>query len=304
MKKKVLAMVMCLGTILSLAGCNKEPEAPQPIPAEPSTWELVSEDKFVFSSYLVGYYDDDSAASMGYNGEVHYYDPAEKSWPFSENKSLCRYGMDMVNENIIYTCGNGGHVTKSVDGGKTYTKMTSFAADASDQGVMMSFCDENNGLVASVSQLAITADGANTWTDIAVPSGLLAIRMESPEKFCYIGSDLNFYKTADGGATWESAPMNLPLGDGYRTDMRNNFVFTIDGENMYTVFCIENENLSLKSYSTADGWLSCTENTVPEITGMKKGYLYMNRDGSIMTVTNVTRKRICPIRKAAAPVAE
>lgn len=294
MKKKVLAAAICLSAVIGLAGCEKEP---QPIPATPTTWAAVSEEKFIFPSYLMGYYDDDSAVSVGYNGEIHYFDAAAKEWPFAENDSLCRYGMEMVDENIVYTCGNGGHVTKSADGGKTFKRVEGFAGDASDQCSMLSFCDENNGIIASLKQLAITADGATSWKEITVPSEILAIRMESPEKFCYIGSDFNFYKTADGGATWESVPMNLPLGTAYRADIRNNVVFSIDGENMYTVFCVEEETKTLKSYSTADNWLSYAENTLPEMTGLEKSYLYLNRDSSILTLTNVKTKRMYPIKK-------
>lgn len=327
MRKKIVASVICLGVVLGLAGCNadagkteeqstetkavsdvtesdvtenKETKIAKPsgpvVQAEASEWSVAVETEYAFPSYLIGYYNENTALSIGYNGEIHYINAETQDWPAAENTSLCRFGMDIIDGTTCYTCGNGGHVTKSTDGGKTFTRVADFGGSEPSQCCMMSFCDENNGLIASASRLAITADGAATWTELTVPSGILAIRMETPEQFCYVGSDFNFYKTTDGGTTWDAVPMDLPLGDGYLSGLRN-FTLSVDGDNMYSVFCIESETKTLKSYSTADGWISCTENKIPEMTGLEKAYIYLNQDGTMMTLTNASEKKAVAMEK-------
>lgn len=330
MKKKVLASVACLCMILGLAGCNSNPttivpdetdapavtteapattteapETPAPTPiakaegsavqADASEWIAAVEQEFKFPSYQFGFYDEKNALSVGYNGEIHYINAEETEWPKAQNESLCRFGMEIIGGNICYTCGNGGHVTKSTDGGKTFTRVADFGSSEPNQCSMMSFCDENNGVIASAKNLAITSDGAASWNELKAPAEIAAIRMVSPEKFYFVGSDFNFYVTEDGGATWAGTPMDLPLADGYLNKPRS-FALRVDGENMFTIFCIESESKTLRSYSTADNWLSCTENVIPEYTELKKAALYFNNDGSLMTLTNMYSKKVVALK--------
>lgn len=280
--KRILALLVCLGMILTLGACASapaedadpnpssealnesvpeqpsRPEEQEPagapvepasgpaVEAVPSEWESLAEVEYKFASNLIGYYTAESAVSIGYGGEIHYINESETEWPKVKNSSLCRFGMDVVNGTVCYTCGNGGEITKSTDGGMTFEKMTNFGGSEPNQCCMMSFCDENNGIVAAAKRLAVTADGAATWTELELPFEIAAIKMESPEKFYCVGADLNLYKTADGGATWQGTPMQLPLGDAYITAPRS-FTLTVDGDNMFTVFCIESGANTVKA---------------------------------------------------------
>lgn len=327
MKKKKLAAAMGLSLVLGLAGCGSgatpkntteevstkittqevttesteevtvvtEPNGPA-VEAAASNWAVLTEKEYDFASYLIGYYHENLALSVGYNGEIHYMNAEAGDWPQADNTSLCRYGMDIIDETTIYTCGNGGHVTKSSDGGKTFTKVTNFGSSEPNQCSMLSFCDADNGIIASASDFAITADGGQVWKELEAPASIAAIRMVSPDEFYFIGQDFNFYKTTDGGTTWTGTPMNLPMSDAYSNNPRQ-FAFSVNGDNMYTIFCIEKNNKTVKSYSTADGWFSITENTLPEITGIGKSYFYLNHDGTVVTLTDSTAKKATAIKK-------
>ena len=186
---------------------------------------------------------------------------------------------------MSYTCGNAGEVTKSTDGGKTYAQKTKFGDYVPDQCQMLSFCDENNGIIASYKRMAITSDGATTWTELKVPAKILCIYMVSTTEFYFIGHDLNLYRTVDGGSNWETITMNLPEKKNYILNPLN-FALYVDGDNAYTIFCIPSSSRLVKSYSTIDNWATCKENTVPELPIF--GKLYFNHEGSLLTINNAT----------------
>ncbi len=249
-----------------------------------SSWKVIEELKYTFPVYAMGFYNDKYAVTVGYGGEIHYTTDAGKNWPQATNKSYCRYGVDIVNDKVSYTCGNAGEVTKSEDGGKTYAQKAKFGDYVPDQCQMLSFCDENNGIIASYKRMAITNDGATTWTELKVPAKILCIYMVTTTEFYFIGSDLNLYKTVDGGSNWETIPMNLPEKNYVINPL--NFALYVDGDNAYTIFCIPNTTRVIKSYSTIDNWATFKENTIPELPIF--GKFYFNHDGKFLTINNPT----------------
>lgn len=303
-KRKLFKTMICLGLALGVSGCaatsrSGNEGANEVKKLEASSWSLVAEKEFDFPSYIIGYYNKDSALSVGYGGQIYYMNSEAQDWPMAANTSMCRFGLDMVEGTegtVCYTCGNAGDVTKSTDGGKTFVKKANFGSMEPNQCKLLSFIDENIGLIASSKRLAITKDGAETWAEITTaPEKISALRMESADKFYFIGEDLNFYKTTDGGVTWESTPLNLPLGEEYLTKIQN-LAFSVDGENTYTVFCVEKETKLLKSYSTSDGWATCIENTVAEFKE-PNAVLYLNHDGTVLTNTSVINKKATVFEK-------
>lgn len=304
LKKKLFKSLICLGLTLGISGCaatsgSADGGTNEMKKIEASSWSVIAEKEFDFPSYIIGYYNKDNALSVGYGGQIYYMDSESQDWPQATNQSMCRFGLDMVEGTegtVCYTCGNAGDVTRSTDGGKTFVKKTNFGSMEPSQCKLLSFIDENTGVIASSKRLAITKDGAETWTEITTaPEKISAIRMESADKFYFIGEDLNFYKTIDGGATWESTPLNLPLGKEYLTEIQN-FAFSVDGDNTYTVFCVEKETKLLKSYSTSDGWATCIENTVAEFKA-PNAVLYLNHDGTVLTNTSVINKKAIAFEK-------
>ena len=203
--------------------------------------------------------------------------------------------MEIVNGTTCYTCGNAGQITKSTDGGKTFERVTSFGGEVPNECKMMSFCDENTGIIASEKRLGLTVDGAATWTELTPPAELIAIRMLDAKTFLCVGNDFLLYKTADGGTTWSSVPLGLPLGREYSDKARDTMLFA-DGENAYTIYCLEKESMRLKSYSTTDNWTSCNENPLPELT-LPEGVLYLSPDGSILTLTDTKNDKATAIRR-------
>lgn len=271
---------------VTLESSNSKVEEPTE-PAVDIPWEMVTELKYDFNVYDAMFYSEEDAITVGYAGEIHTSKDGGVTWPKSENQSLCRFGLDVVDKSICYTCGNGGDITKSVDGGKTFTSMTKFGQNEPNQCIMMSFLDENTGIVAAKTYMAITKDGAKSWTPIEITATAIAIYMETANQFSYIGDDLTLYQTTDGGTTWNAIPLNLPEKDDY-INLKKDFAFTSEEDGSYTIYCFQKSTKSLKSYTTTDLCVTYVENPMPETSNI--GYLHMK--GNILTICNTLGKTI------------
>ena len=256
-------------------------ESTQDLVAPETTWDVIYEDTFDFPVYYSGFYNTDYGITVGYGGEIHYTTDGGVSWPKATNNSACRYGLDIVSENTSYTCGNMGQVTKSTDGGLNFTRVDNFGGSTPYQCKMLSFCDETNGLIASSTRMAITNDGATSWKQLTAPVECISVYMDTPETFYCIGKDFYFYKTVDGGTTWEKTQLNLPEKDDYYNDSLN-VALHADGEQSYTIYCIKKSDKTIHSYSTEDQWKTLTENPMPEVEMFAS--LYLNNSGDILTL--------------------
>lgn len=259
-----------------------------------TSWKLVMDTVIEHPCFDAMGYNEDTILTVGYGGEIHYYESSDTTWPRSENGSLCRYGLDIVDGNIVYTCGNGSNITKSVDGGKTFVKKTNL--DSRELCTMISFIDENTGIVASKNLLGITKDGAETWSTVELPGkdDIICIKMKSADQFCYIDSKFTIYMTEDGGKTWETLPLNLPEGDDYMP-VKKSIDIVFEEDDTYTIYCVQKSTKMVKSYSTKDYFLSYSENTMPEIA---VGACYLYVKGDYITFYNDRKKILTVIAKS------
>jgi photosystem II stability/assembly factor-like uncharacterized protein len=127
-------------------------------------------------------------------------------------------GVSMIDATTFYSCGGGGFIRKSVDGGATFTfqqnpQMGNLTA--------IYFYNANSGWAVSSLNNAIlrTPDGGNTWsfppgTSVAfswtqkistsgnIGNGFCLHPTNKNEFFCMMGN--NVYRTLDRGETWVS----------------------------------------------------------------------------------------------------
>lgn len=322
MKKRLLVSSMCLCMTMGLCACGGDSssstevtvdgsdsvtteatdteneissETTEATPTADLEWEVIDEETYTFPSNIIGYYDDDYVLSVGPSGEIHYKSSDAPDWPLSDNVSLCRFGMDIIDGQTMYTCGAGGMVTKSTDGGKTFEVKKEFGDYNSNYCKLMSFCDVDNGIIASLTRLAITSDGANTWTELECPCDIITIYMIDTKNFFIIGTDYKLYSTTDGGTTWNSTPLNLPGGTNYNNDIIT-FALHMDDSSNGSIFCYDKETKLLKNYTTTDGFATCTEHAIPELK-YSIGTLFLNHDGSVLTYTDGLHKTLTAIKK-------
>ena len=73
----------------------------QSTPTPESSWTVVLDTKISHKTNIAGFLNENYGITVGYNGEIHYTNDGGKTWPNSKNSSMCRFCLDIVNENLI-----------------------------------------------------------------------------------------------------------------------------------------------------------------------------------------------------------
>jgi hypothetical protein len=291
-RKRCLA-ILCI-TILSvgLIGCNSSTTASQ---TEEPKWEVTKTLDIPHKNNVGGLYNDTFGMTVGYDGEIHYTNDGGKTWPRATNKSMCRFGLDIVSEKIVWCCGNGGNIRKSLDGGQNFVAVTNFGPSRPNHCRYISFLDDKIGWVASPKLLGATQDGGETWTEIKLPDGIgkiAAMNLLDQKKGFLIDTDSKLYTTTDGGATWETKEVKT-------TDMRteifdSNSALLKFSDDKNGIFFYTSKDLYLKCSITTDGGASWNEEKLPEVKGAA---LYLSHDGKTLNINTDAGKQITLLSK-------
>ena len=101
-----------------------EPSAQAPeaedTPLSESSWSIVLDTEISHPTNMAGFLNESFVITVGPYGEIHYSVDGGQTWPEGENESMCRFSLDIVDENIAWCGGAGNNVRSSVDGGKTW----------------------------------------------------------------------------------------------------------------------------------------------------------------------------------------
>ncbi len=243
-----------------------------------SDWEVRSEERPGFPLYFEAYYTKDFGLAVGQFGEIHYTTDAGKEWPAAENKSNCSYGLEFVNDQVIYVVCNNSQVVKSTDGGRTFTRLKDFGGSAPNQCRYLSFIDENTGIIASGKKLGLTTDGGKEWKELTVPCEIIGMDMVSLDEMYLVGNDLSMYATKDGGATWEATPLNLPEGQDY-LNLMHAVAFRVE-EDGIKLFAFQKSTKLVKHYETKEFGAEWIEHALPEVKNSK---LYLNNQCDVLS---------------------
>lgn len=291
-RKKCLA-ILCI-TILSvgLIGCNSSTTTSK---TEDPNWEVSKTIDISHKNNIGGFYNDTFGITVGYAGEIHYTNDGGTTWPRSANKSMCRFGLDIVSEKIVWCCGNGGNIRKSLDGGQNFTEVKDFGPSVPNQCRYISFLDDKIGWVASPKILGATQDGGASWTEIKLPEGIgkiLTINLLDQKKGFLVDTNSKLYTTKDGGASWETKEIKT-------TDMRTMVWDTTSELLKFTddnngIFFYTNNDSNLKCLKTTDGGANWNEEKLPEIGS---GGLYLSHDGKILSINTDQGSKITLLNK-------
>lgn len=238
-------------------------------------WRLASQGNINWPTVFMGFMNENKGITVGARGECYYTDDSGNTWHLANNQSLCRWGLDILGDSIAWSCGNGGHIRFSKDGGKNWTPM----ADCGFPANLISFFDLTNGWVGSqqMNRIAATSDGGAHWNPINTPSDfnqMAAIAMLSATSGYMLVQELEasmLYFTQDSGNTWLKQGA-VCQGTLVTPTMR--FFDSSQG------VIIGNVNGKIMSFITADGgktWRA--ENVFSKVC-----IPFLTRDGKILTL--------------------
>lgn len=246
-------------------------------------WKIVRELAIKHPCTVVGFLNANQGVTVGYAGEVHYTRDGGQSWPRAVNSSMCRFGLDIVNEKLAWNCGNGGHVRVSKDGGETWKEVTNFGDFEPEHCRFLSFIDEQTGWIASTWRLAVTTDGAKTWKEMDSPAGdqdTAAIFLRTPNDGYMLDVTGVLYVTQDGCKTWSTRKLPLNGKKMLKYGAPAAAIQFSDADHGIVVLTLKASGIL--AYTTDDGGKTWSKEVVAE---KLNGFLNLSHDGKILTVT-------------------
>lgn len=235
---------------------------------------------------VVGFLNESFGVMAGDWGESWFTNDGGKSWRKTEsNFQTHRYGLEIINQNLIWSCGNTGNVFFSNNGTAEWQLVGSFGGSMIDSCKHLSFINSNTGWIASYSKLGMTNDGGIHWTVLPIPpklNGIAAIALQT-ENTGYLFSIHNggyLYITNDRGQTWISRRIGLKK--------QSYPVSAIDIRPTAAMrFCDAKHGLiiinapgGLWELATSDGGKTWRQGPVPG----KNGSLFLAPDGRTLTI--------------------
>jgi len=262
---------------------------PTAVPTAVDPWKIVGTSTGIMQSVnYAGFMDPSFGITVGNDGETHFTTDGGASWPVADNKSLCLFGLDIVDSKVAWSCGNGSHIRVSTDGGKTWKAVANYGADEPDQCRFLSFLDVTTGWAATPSKLGITVDGGQTWKELILPQGIqdiAAIDLQSASDGFIMDIAGKLYITKDGGQTWTAQPLDFaqtifqhilpaPLVAMRFTDAMHGLIVLGLGNT--------DAGYTITSAYTVDGGKTWQLDPLPIAKGAPN--LYLSHDGRTLTV--------------------
>jgi photosystem II stability/assembly factor-like uncharacterized protein len=211
-------MTTRLSGLLLLALATFVPHAAAAAPA----WKLVSEAPITHKASVAAFLDEKNGITGGYAGAMYVTQDGGKTWSPGTNSSACRFGLE-ARPGAAFTAGNHGHVRASKDGGAHWTSAASFGRQLPGHARFLSFVDAKRGVVASPSDLGLTADGGESWTKFDPPpeaSAIAAVSLAEEGgalRLRVLDETGDLWLSLDGAKTWAQAPS--PLRDPVMASM-------------------------------------------------------------------------------------
>jgi photosystem II stability/assembly factor-like uncharacterized protein len=161
--------------------------------------------------YDVKFFDDNLGLAMYSSGQVARTTDGGNNWTAVSAGwgSAAGYNIFFVNSSTVYICGGGGRISKSVDGGASFSQLPTLGTATL---YYLHFFDANTGFIAaSGGRIYKTIDGFNfTETQLPVTSIFYSIKFAGTNIGWLGGSSGNLFYTEDGGNNWTKS--NLSIG--------------------------------------------------------------------------------------------
>lgn len=283
------------------AAAEAEPTATAvPAQAESSgSWEVVLQAKVRQPVRMAAFLNETFGVTGGATGagKAHQTTDGGQTWTLAESSGGCLYGVEIVDEQVVWVCGRmrgqsfgtPGGVRMSLNGGQTWEPQANYQ---SEPGFCpLSFLDTKIGWVANAGRLSATADGGATWEEITLPEGIaeiVAISLRTPSEGYVLDDAGDLYVTLDGGKSWSTRTLGLdeygelkllPISETTTAAMR-----FPDADHGIVVLNLagggDNRVVALR---TADGGQTWEEESVPA----KLGIPYLARDGALLTLAEL-----------------
>jgi hypothetical protein len=279
------------------------------VPAIPQGWKEIGRSQLMDSMgalHYAGFFDAQHGIAVGYAGGIHFTSDGGATWQVGANDSMCLFGLEIVDANTAYTCGNGKNIRTTKDGGKTWTARADWGDMEPQQCRYLSFVDANTGWAANPTSLAATKDGGATWQAVTLSpmmNGILGLSLVSADEGFLMDANGNLFHTADGGKNWLmiSSAFGVAMGInphiGLNQD-RSPLLAVRFQDVQHGLIAFRNAvtdpdgktTVDIRVMRTEDGGLNFSSETLP---GFSANYMmFLSRDGKYLTLTDTIKTEI------------
>ncbi len=276
--------------VVFLYGCNAKPAvtASTTRPAatvQAAAWQPVAVHNVHHSVMTAGFLTEEFGITGGVIGIMYHTADGGATWNEGANQSDCRYGMDIVDTHVAWTCGGFSQVRLSTDGGRHWQAVTDFAQGTTRPCHTISFLDDRTGWLATLYQLGSTVDGGGTWQMLPQPAGIddiAAVDLVAPGQGYLLDFSGVLYATRDNGAAWTTAArlgldgLVIPKEAYQMAAVR----FSPDGRRGLIVVSEEYRKGRVRAFHTADGGATWTSEMVPAASGP----VFISRQEPLLTI--------------------
>lgn len=257
-------------------------------------WTLVSEVEVQHPTTVAAFFDERRGITGGcetpsYSGAVFTTSDAGKTWARGQvaDASSCRFGLEALAPAGAWSCGNGGDVRASTDGGRTWTRLADFGGTMPSQPRLLSFADARRGAIATPRELGVTSDGGSSWARPALPAGAgrvvgISLTGEGAGTVLrLVGEEGRMWSSGNAGAAWTPAasPLQAEVYDspsGPQVALR----FLPGGEGVLAAIVDQDGVPAGHVYRTRDGGKTWAEEQLPG--GLKPSVITLSSDGTIL----------------------
>ena len=240
------------------------------------------------SIMTAGFLNEQVVATGGVLGHMAYSSDSAETWLQTNSIADCRYGMDIVSPQVIWSCGGATNVRKSVDGGQTWSMQAAFGDPHTIRGPChsASFLDETTGWLANSNIFGTTTDGGASWNMRSLPETaykIATIDTYLPGEGYLLDQKGVLFFTKDDGQHWREAS-RLELGEliismsAYQlaamrfSDAEHGLIVVSPGD--------YGDEGQVMAFHTSDGGETWASESIPVLAGP----VYLSREGGYLTV--------------------
>ena len=277
----------------SVPGSPSKAELPSPTEAA-GPWKLIGVYDASHNIMTAGFLNEQVVATGGVAGVMAYSGNGAETWLVTNSMADCRYGMDIISPEVIWSCGGATHVRRSLDGGRTWEMLANFGDPRTIRGAChsASFLDETTGWLANSNMFGTTTDGGASWNLRSLPETAQKISTIDTflpgEGYLLDQSGALFY-TKDDGQHWveksrietgwpEMAPSAYQLAAMRFSDAEHGLVVVSSSP--------FGEETPVIAFRTSNGGQTWNSEPIPVLAGP----VYLARQGGYLTVITGTNQ--------------
>jgi photosystem II stability/assembly factor-like uncharacterized protein len=235
-----------------------------------------------------GFLNEQIAATGGVMGQMAFSADGAQTWLVTNSMADCRYGMDILSPELIWSCGGATHVRRSLDGGKTWQMLAGFGDPRTIRGAChsASFLDENTGWLANSNLFGTTTDGGISWNLWSLPGTvdkIATIDTYLAGEGYLLDQNGSLFHTTDDGQHWTEKGQ-LALGSLEMAPSAYQLAAMRFADAQHGLIVISSspfgEAEPVMAFHTSDGGQHWTSEPVPVLAGP----VYLARSGGFLTV--------------------